>query len=225
MAMLVKRSGNYDYRIKEHTDKVCTITFYQRDGDKWVEVGGSSFSMEDAKRADLLKPDSGWMKFPRAMLFSRAISQGARIYCPDAIGGVYTDEEIRSIPDRPKETLADEVIEQSKEKPSPDAELSQDALSSERKPVKQETVGEVSSPVKERVIIVAEEVKDSPAPKEENGVPKTFDQLATWVAANLGWKNTKPVRSWMVNGCRIPVDKLDDIDYCYKEISALQGWV
>lgn len=103
MAMLVKKSGKYNYRIKEHQDKSCTITFYEREGEKWVEVGDSTFTMEDAKRADLLKPDSGWVKYPRAMLFSRAISQGARLYCPDAIGGVYTDEEIRSIPPRPEE--------------------------------------------------------------------------------------------------------------------------
>lgn len=98
MAMLVKKSGRYNYRIKEHHDKSCTIVFYERDGEKWAEVGESNFTIEDAKRADLVKPDSGWMKFPRAMLFSRAISQGARLYCPDAIGGVYTDEEIRAIP-------------------------------------------------------------------------------------------------------------------------------
>src|SRR3990167_535925 len=94
MAMLVKRSVKYNYRIKEHTEQVCIITFFE-DGKP---VGESSFSMEDAKRANLIKPDSGWVKFPRAMLFSRAISQGARVYAPDAIGGIYTDEEIRSIP-------------------------------------------------------------------------------------------------------------------------------
>jgi len=101
MAMLVKRSDRYNYRIKEHTDDVCSITFYERDGAKWAEAGTSTFTMADAKRADLVKPDSGWAKYPRAMLFSRAISQGARIYCPDAIGGIYTDEEIRTIPPRP----------------------------------------------------------------------------------------------------------------------------
>jgi len=103
MALLVKKSGHYNYRIKEHHDKSCSIVFYESDGDKWVEAGESTFTIEDAKRAELVKPDSGWIKYPRAMLFSRAISQGARLYCPDAIGGVYTDEEIRSIPPKPIE--------------------------------------------------------------------------------------------------------------------------
>ena len=110
MAMLVKKSGKYDYRIKEHTDQKCSLTFYQIDSGKSIEVGVSTFTMDDAKRADLVKPESGWVKYPRAMLFSRAISQGARIYAPDAIGGLYTDEEIRSIPPNlqlPDETPAD----------------------------------------------------------------------------------------------------------------------
>lgn len=105
LAMLVKRSGKYNYHVKEHTDVACTIIFSERYDDKWLEVGTSKFTIDDARRADLVKPDSGWIKYPRAMLFSRAISQGARIYCPDAIGGVYTDEEIRSIPPRYDDTV------------------------------------------------------------------------------------------------------------------------
>jgi hypothetical protein len=105
LALLVKRSGKYNYRIKEHTDSACSITFYE-DGK---DVGESTFTIEDARRADLIKPDSGWVKYPRAMLFSRAISQGARIYCPDAIGGIYTDEEMRSIPPRPEEEAVQEA--------------------------------------------------------------------------------------------------------------------
>lgn len=101
LALLVKRSGRYNYRMKEHTDEKCAIAFFENDAGKWIEVGDSTFTIQDAKRANLIQPDSGWVKYPRAMLFSRAISQGARIYCPDAIGGMYTDEEIRSIPSKP----------------------------------------------------------------------------------------------------------------------------
>ncbi len=97
MALLIKRSGHYNYRITEHTDTVCTIKFLELEASKWVEVGQSQFTIEDAKRAKLVYPDSAWIKYPRAMLFSRAISQGARLYTPDAIGGVYTSEEIKAI--------------------------------------------------------------------------------------------------------------------------------
>jgi len=96
MALLIKRSGRYNYRITEHTDLICKITFKEFENNTWVDVGDSMFTMEDAKRAKLVYPDSAWTKYPRAMLFSRAISQGARLYTPDAIGGVYTSEEIKS---------------------------------------------------------------------------------------------------------------------------------
>jgi len=123
MAMLVKKSGHYNYRIKEHTDLACEITFQELDGGKWVEVGTSRFTIDDAKRAELVRPDSGWVKYPRAMLFSRAISQGARLYAPDAISGVYTDEEIRSIPPRPEEdTVASEVTKPDTAQPEKDVE-------------------------------------------------------------------------------------------------------
>lgn len=106
IALLVKRSGRYNYHIKEHTDLKCTISFTE----SGKEAGESTFTMEDAKRALLVRPDSGWTKYPRAMLFSRAISQGARIYCPDAIGGVYTNEEMTAIDEVPVITSNSEEI-------------------------------------------------------------------------------------------------------------------
>src|SRR3990167_4058292 len=63
MAMLVKKSGRYNYRIKNHTDLACSITFYENDNGKWTEVGESTFTMKDAERANLVKPDGGWMKY------------------------------------------------------------------------------------------------------------------------------------------------------------------
>ncbi|MFA4974911.1 MAG: recombinase RecT [bacterium] len=102
LAMLVKRSPHYDYRIREWDDNHCRIEFFQKGGGKLESLGFTDFSLADAKRAGLVKPDSNWQTYPKAMVFSRAISQGARAYCPDAIGGMYTDEEIRAIPDRPK---------------------------------------------------------------------------------------------------------------------------
>ena len=117
MALLIKRSGRYNYRITEHTDTTCSITFKELEGDKWVDVGTSVFTMEDARRAKLVFPESAWAKYPRAMLFSRAISQGARLYTPDAIGGVYTSEEIKAIdgpvkdePEDVPETVAAEDV-------------------------------------------------------------------------------------------------------------------
>lgn len=92
VAALIKRSGRYDYRITEHTDQVCNLDFYQ----EGKPVGPSRFSIDDAARAGLLRNDT-WKNYPRNMLFSRALTNGARWYCADLfVGGVYTPDELGS---------------------------------------------------------------------------------------------------------------------------------
>jgi hypothetical protein len=87
MAAMVKASGKYDYRVIEQTDKVCTIDYYQG-----VErIGTSTFTIEDAKKAGTKNTD----KFPRNMLFARAMSNGVKWYTPDVFAGpVYVPEEM-----------------------------------------------------------------------------------------------------------------------------------
>ena len=78
LASLVRLSGTYDYEVIETTDTACTLRFKR--GDE--ELGVSTFQIGDATRAGLVKKDSNWTKYPRAMLFARAMSQGVRMYCP-----------------------------------------------------------------------------------------------------------------------------------------------
>lgn len=87
IAAKIKASGKYDYRVREMTDKECSIEFYQA-GES---VGVSSFTLADAKAAGTKNLD----KFARNMLFARAMSNGYRWYCPDVFTGpVYTPEEL-----------------------------------------------------------------------------------------------------------------------------------
>lgn len=105
IAALVKANANYDYHIEEHTDETCDITFYQ--GAQ--KVGHSRFTMADAKRAGL--SGANWQKYPRAMLFARAISQGARFHCPDVFTGVtaYTPEELGAVVEENSDVVDSEV--------------------------------------------------------------------------------------------------------------------
>jgi hypothetical protein len=50
--------------------------------------------MDDAKAANL--KGENWTNYPRNMLFARAVSNGAKWFCPDLFGGapVYTPEEL-----------------------------------------------------------------------------------------------------------------------------------
>ena len=88
MAAAVKRSKRYDYRVTELSDKICRITFF----DRTQEIGISEFSAEDAAKAGT----QNMGKFPRNMLFARAMSNGCRWFTPDIFLGapVYTPEEL-----------------------------------------------------------------------------------------------------------------------------------
>ena len=91
MAAAIKRSGRYDYRVRQMTAEVCEIEYRERYGDKWETIGVSTFTAADAAKAGTQNMN----KFARNMLFARAMSNGARWYCPDIFGGpVYTPEEM-----------------------------------------------------------------------------------------------------------------------------------
>lgn len=88
MAAAVKASPRYDYRVVEMTDKRVSLAFFENG----QQIGESAFTDEDAKKAGT----QNMGKFPRNMLFARAISNGVRWFCPDVFSGsaVYTPEEL-----------------------------------------------------------------------------------------------------------------------------------
>ena len=87
MASRIKASGKYDYRVIKQDDKVCEIQFLQ--GKE--KIGISTFTIEEARRAQTKNLE----KFPKNMLFARAISNGVKWFCPDIYDGpVYVPEEM-----------------------------------------------------------------------------------------------------------------------------------
>jgi len=91
LAALIRKHPDYDYAVKEHTDQVCAIEFTY----KGKPAGVSTFSMDDAAKAGLMSNPT-WKKWPMAMLFARAITQGQRWYAPDVAAGspLYTPDEL-----------------------------------------------------------------------------------------------------------------------------------
>lgn len=95
IAAAVKRSGRYTFRVRQHDAQVCEIEFFELDkaGNK-ESIGISSFTMKEAAQAQLAS-SATWKNFPRNMLYARAMSNGAKWYCPDVFGGpVYTPDEL-----------------------------------------------------------------------------------------------------------------------------------
>lgn len=104
IASAVKGSGKYDYKVQKLDDKICSIDFLQG-GEV---IGNSTFTIEDAKKALTKNID----KFPKNMLFARAISNGVKWFCPDVFAGpVYVPEEM---PEQTVDVQHVEVIEQPK---------------------------------------------------------------------------------------------------------------
>jgi len=92
VAALVRRSGVYDYAIKRWDDSGCAIVF-SRNGKILMPV--SEFGPADAKRAGL--GGQNYQKYPRNMYFARAMTNGARMHCPDLfVGSVYAPDELQA---------------------------------------------------------------------------------------------------------------------------------
>lgn len=124
----IKGSGKYDYTVIQQDDKACSIDFYQ--GAR--KIGNSTFTIEDAKKAGTKNLD----KFPRNMLFARAISNGVKWFTPDVFTtSVYVPEEMIDITaevtsseikiDTPpaKKKLSDKAFTQGMEKAKADHSL------------------------------------------------------------------------------------------------------
>ena len=75
-------------------------------------AGGSitvTWTIDQAKHIGLVKPSSGWHKYPRAMLRSRCISEGIRAVYPGCVVGTYSVEEVQDFDDKPQKVSPAEV--------------------------------------------------------------------------------------------------------------------
>jgi hypothetical protein len=91
MAQRVKKSGKYTYNVLQLNDSICEIEFIQL--PKTI-LGKSTFTIEDAKKAGTKNID----RFPKNMLFARAISNGVRWFTPDIYDSVvYVPEEMQEV--------------------------------------------------------------------------------------------------------------------------------
>jgi len=98
ISALIKKSKTYDYKILKLDNEECSIEFFKRD-EKNAEnsLGISSFTVKDAARAGVIN-GTNWKGYPRNMLYARAITNGARWFCPDSTMGAGTSiEELESV--------------------------------------------------------------------------------------------------------------------------------
>ena len=82
MNALIRRAG-HSLQTLESTEEKCVIKGKRKDNGDEETV---NFSLEDAKKANLVKSGGGWSKYAVDMLYARALSRLARRLFPDVIG-------------------------------------------------------------------------------------------------------------------------------------------
>jgi len=88
MARFQAAGGKVNWEV--YTDERVTGSFSHPNGGS-LSV---TWTIEQARSIGLVKPGSGWQKFPRAMLRSRCISEGIRSVYPGSVTGFYSPEEV-----------------------------------------------------------------------------------------------------------------------------------
>jgi hypothetical protein len=111
LAVQVKRSGRYDYRVLEEDPEHIKLAWFANE----EEIGTSEFTVAQAKQANLLGKDN-WKHYLPDMLFSRALTRGVRRFCPEVTAGApaYTPEELGAEVDAQGDMVVhvDSVVEQ-----------------------------------------------------------------------------------------------------------------
>jgi len=183
IATLIKNDRRYNYRVLDLTDTICTIQFYE-DGQA---CGISEFTADDAKRAGT----QNMAKFPKNMLFARAISNGAKWYTPGIFGGVtvYTAEELGvpvdeegDIIDMPHTEPVD--IDDGPQEPAPEPTILSDSVIADLRATI-EGAGD-----KVELGFVNQRLVDSGAYKHTNHAFNAVKMWPDWPAAN-GWSIDK----------------------------------
>jgi len=83
LAQRVKTHGRYDYRVERLDAEECRLIFFEAG----AVVGKSTFSIGDAAQAELTGKKA-WQRYPRNMLFNRALTNGVAWFCPDVAGSM-----------------------------------------------------------------------------------------------------------------------------------------
>lgn len=85
----------------------CTVTMERTNGFKY----SVTVTMDDARRAGLIKPGSGWEKWPANMLRWRATGFCADVAFPDVGGGMKRTDELGADLTQDGDTIQDDVID------------------------------------------------------------------------------------------------------------------
>lgn len=94
LAEFRKAGGKYKW-ISTGDDGVAARALFTFEGES-IEIG---YTIEDAKRAKLIRSGGNWEKDPGSMLRARTASKAVRMLAPEIVAGYYTPEELGDVID------------------------------------------------------------------------------------------------------------------------------
>lgn len=106
MSALIRKAG-HQLKIIDSSATSCMIEGFRHDTR---EIQKASFSITEAQQAGLIKVGGGWAKWPKDMLFARALSRLARQLFSDVIGIGYVEGEISQINEKPPEIEEEDKV-------------------------------------------------------------------------------------------------------------------
>jgi len=112
LARFQNAGGKVEWEV--YTDEKVTGIFSHPNGGSLAVT----WTIEQAQRIGLVKPGSGWQKFPRAMLRSRCISEGIRSVFPGSVTGFYSPEEVSDFEPPTKDLGKVEIVSHETSKPT-----------------------------------------------------------------------------------------------------------
>lgn len=112
IASLIWRAG-HEIDVIESTPEICILKGYRYKDGKITRGRQVQYTLEEARKAGLVKPNSGWTKNPEDMLFARAMSRLGRQLFPDVVWMGYAHEEIPQSNNHQHKELDEEKIEES----------------------------------------------------------------------------------------------------------------
>lgn len=89
LALILQSPDFGEMKIEDSPDG-CSVWMKRKNGFEYT----SEFTLEDAKKAGVVKPGSGWESYPKNMLRWRAVGFCADVVFPDVIGGMKRADEM-----------------------------------------------------------------------------------------------------------------------------------
>jgi len=111
LAIARRCKGYYGCSFPEETETACTCVIRRKYDNDIIDERTVRFTIEDARKAGLIRSGSTWEKYPKRMLKARSQSYAVRDLFGDVLAGISTPEEIEGYSDdKPNPTNTLEII-------------------------------------------------------------------------------------------------------------------